>query len=440
MQPSPPKRSVLGVMFLTVFLDIVGFSILFPLFPDLLQHYLAVSSEGGWFTRLIARLNEWSSGDETAVIALFGGLLGSIYGLLQFLFSPIWGALSDRVGRRPTLLVTLCGTALSYLLWAFAGGFGVLILARVLGGIMAGNISTASAAIADTTTAKERAKGMGIIGMAIGLGFIAGPAIGGWTGSYHLAELKAQPAGMLALNPFSVSAFAALALALVNLVWVAARFGETFPAERRGAAGRHPLSPFARIRSLDRPGVPRTNSVYFLYLVAFAAIEFTLTFLTKERFDYAPRDQAWMFVFVGLVIAFVQGGLVRRVAPKYGERLVARIGLVLTVPGFALIGLAQSVGMLYGGLAFMAFGSALVMPCLSALISRYTPAAEQGFALGSFRAMGSLARATGPVIGALVYWRFASAAPYHAGAVFLVVPIVLAWKLPAPPEDEPGSA
>lgn len=444
MQTTPERRSVLGVMFLTVFLDIVGFSIIFPLFPDLLDHYLSISDEGGWFAGVMRQLSEWSSGDATAVVTLFGGLLGSIYGLLQFLFSPIWGALSDRVGRRPTLMVTLGGTALSYVLWAFSGSFMVLIIARVFGGIMAGNISAASAAVADTTTAKDRAKGMGIIGMAIGLGFILGPAIGGLTAELRWVDLGVAPTSAFALNPFSGPALAALVLAVINLLWAAARFHETLPPEKRAQPGtkRHSFNPLTRIKSLDRPGVPRTNSLYFLYLIAFAAIEFTLTFLTKERFDFAPKQMAWMFVFVGLIIALVQGGIVRRVAPRFGERKVAQIGLLLTSPGFLLIGIAQSVGMLYGGLAFMAFGSALVMPCLSALVSRYTPPAEQGFALGSFRAMGSLARATGPIIGAVIYWKFASAAPYYAGAAFLVVPIVLALKLPEPTDtfEEPTAA
>ena len=164
------KRSILGLVFLTVFLDIVGFSIIFPLFPDLLDHYLALSGEGSFLANLVAKLEEISGGEKTAVVTLFGGLLGSVYGLLQFLFATVWGGLSDRIGRRPTLLVTLVGTALSYVLWIFAGSFAVLIAARVLGGIMAGNISTASAAVADTTTAADRAKGMGIVGMAIGLG------------------------------------------------------------------------------------------------------------------------------------------------------------------------------------------------------------------------------------------------------------------------------
>lgn len=439
----PKKKSVLGLVFLTVFLDIVGFSIIFPLFPDLLDHYLAAGGDSSWLAGLVERLERFSGGDQYAVVALFGGLLGSVYGFLQFLFSAVWGGLSDRIGRRPTILLTLAGTSLSYVLWVFAGSFTVLILARVLGGIMAGNISTASAAVADTTTARERAKGMGIVGMAIGLGFIMGPAIGGFSSEHVLGEATGLVTSSFALNPFSVPALFALALSLINLVWAATHFYETLPPERRGQRQQtHTLNPFKRLATIDLPGVVRTTLVYFLYLVAFAAIEFTLTFLAKERFGYTPRQMAMMFVFVGLIIAFVQGGLVRRVAPKYGERLVARVGLLLTVPGFVLIGRATTGSALYAGLAFMAVGSALVMPCLSALISRYTPPDRQGLALGAFRSMGSLSRALGPILGSLAYWRFGSGSPYLAGAVFLLLPIGLAIALPKPtdPSLEPHEA
>ena len=431
------KPSVLGIVFLTVFIDIVGFSIIFPLFPDLLDHYLAQSGEGSWLAGLISQLREFAGGDENAVETLFGGLLGSIYGLLQFVFATVWGGLSDRIGRRVTLLVTLVGTALSYVLWVFAGSFLVLIFARILGGIMAGNISTASAAVADTTSAKDRAKGMGIVGMAIGLGFILGPAVGGLTLGWIQLEDAAAEVGTFALNPFSGPALCALVLSLLNLVWVATRFPETLPPERRNGGTRsHSLNPFQRLATLDFPGVVRTNLIYFIYLVAFAAIEFTLTFLAKERLGYGPRDMVSIFVFVGLIIAFVQGGLVRRLAPKLGERLVTRVGLLLTVPGFLMIGRAQGTGLLYGGLAFMAFGSALVMPCLSALISRYTPSDRQGLALGTFRSMGSLSRALGPMLGATGYWYFGRQAPYQAGGALLVVPIFMAFALPAPPAHE----
>jgi MFS family permease len=426
------SRSVLGIVFLTVFLDIVGFSIIFPLFPEMLDHYFTLEGSDSALGRLVAWLSNFTGGDDNAVETLFGGLLGSLYGLLQFFFAPIWGGLSDRIGRRPTLLFTLAGTVVSYLLWGLAGSFWVLIAARLLGGAMAGNISTASAAVADTTEAKDRAKGMGMVGMAIGLGFILGPALGAMFVNIELPTGE----GAFSINPFSGAAMASMVLAIINLLLVVKRFPETLPPEKRGDPKKRSRNPFAGLRELDIKGLPRTNLLYFLYLTAFGAIEFTLTFLASERLDYGHGDLAWMFVFVGLIIAFVQGGLVRRMAPKHGERKLARMGLILTVPGFAIIGAAQSGGVLYAGLAFMAVGSAFVMPCLSALVSRYAPAERQGLALGTFRSMGSLSRAVGPVIGALIYWRFGSSSPYWIGAAFLLIPIGMAMTLPAPPEIE----
>ncbi len=445
---SDRPRSVLGLVFLTVFLDIVGFSVIFPLFPGMLDYYFTAEGADSLIGQVVSGLQEFAGDDRNAVQTLFGGLLGSVYGLLQFVFATVWGGLSDRIGRRPVLLITLSGTFLAYLLWAAAASFWVLVLARVLGGAMAGNISMASAAVADTTSGKDRAKGMGIVGMAIGLGFILGPAIGalffGWTKPEADLESVARGASTGAtfgINPFTGAALASSALALVNLLWVLRAFPETLPPEKRGQGrSERSLNPFARLRTLSFPGVVRTNLVYFLYLTAFAAIEFTLTFLAAARLGYGHAELAWMFVFVGFVIAFVQGGLVRRLAPRFGEARLARFGLVTTLPGFALIGVAETSGTLYAGLACMAVGSAFVMPCLSALVSRYCPADRQGLALGTFRSMGSLSRAIGPVIGSLLYWRFGSAAPYWVGAAFLLVPLGLALALPPVPDEEVEAA
>lgn len=434
-------RSVLGIAFLTVFLDVVGFSIIFPFFPAMLEHYLAVEGPASWFGRLAAELTELTARDEFASLVLFGGALGSIYSVLQFLFAPVWGGLSDRIGRRPTLLVTLTGTLAGYALWVFSGSIALLILARLIGGIAAGNISTATAVVADTTEGRDRAKGMGIIGVAIGLGFIGGPAIGGivWSAT-------GDPEGTwergLALNPFSAPALAACVLAALNLAWVAARFRETLAPRERGTSRRaHVLNPFKQLQRIAFPGVTRTNFVYFFYLTAFSAMEFTLTFLAVERLGFGPTDNTWMFVFVGLVIAFVQGGVVRRLVPRKGEKSVALQGLVLLVPGFLCIAWAGSAPVLYVGLFLMAVGSALAMPCLSSLVSRYTPSDRQGLVLGTFRSMGSLARAVGPILGGLLYWKLGSAAPYLAGAVFLLLPLALATKLPPlAPETPPGAA
>jgi MFS family permease len=432
------SRSVLGLVFLTVFLDMVGFSVIFPLFPRMLEHYLALEGDSSAIGKLLAFLAKLIGGgtdpaSRFAVTVLFGGLLGSLYSFLQFVASPMWGALSDRIGRRPTLLFTLAGTAASYVLWFFAGTFPLLVLARALGGVMAGNISTASAAIADIFEGKDRVRGMGVMGAGIGLGFVVGPAIGAISSGF---DVTAHWPGLarFGIHPFSGPALFAFLLAAVNLGWAMARFPETLSREVRGTrSSERTLHPFRMLRSIDMPGVRDTVTAQFAYFAAFGAMEFTLTFLTHERFQYGERDQAVMLSYVGIAIALVRGGLVRRLTARLGERKLAFTGISLTLPGFVLVGLAGGGGTLYAGLTLLAIGSAFVMPCLSSLVSRYTPSDRQGLALGVFSSAGALARAVGPIGGGVLYWSLGSRAPYLLGAGLLVLPLYLARRLPAPP-------
>jgi MFS family permease len=184
-KPSSPlpasKKRALGIVWLTVFIDLVGFSIIFPIFPAMLEWYLPREASGSMLHSLIELFENLTRGhnQEFLVAVLFGGFLGSLYSFLQFFASPFWGRLSDRVGRRRILLLTTTGTALSYLLWIYSGSFWVLVVSRLLGGIMSGNLAVATAAVADITDSRNRSRGMALIGVAFGLGFILGPALGG---------------------------------------------------------------------------------------------------------------------------------------------------------------------------------------------------------------------------------------------------------------------
>ena len=221
---------------------------------------------------------------------------------------------------------------------------------------------------------------------------------------------------------------------MINLLWALARFPETHPPEQRGHEQQErSANPLTLFTGIATPGVRRVNLVYFLFFVAFSAMEFTLVFLVVERFGYTPTDNAWMFVYVGVIIAVVQGGFLRRLAPRYGDKPLAVFGIGVVAPGFALIGAAMGGTMLYAGLACMAVGSAFVMPTLSALCSRYAPAKSQGKALGTLRSCGALARAVGPAVGGVLFWSLGSQGPYYLGAVFVILPLTLALALPAAP-------
>lgn len=433
MTAKKKKTGVPLVVILTAFIDLIGFSIIFPLFPQMLEHYLALEGADSALARLVGLL-EGLAGDSAnsafLVTVLFGGLLGSLYSILQFIAAPFWGGLSDRIGRRPTILITLAGTALSYVGWFFAGTFSALIFARLIGGAMAGNLSTVTAVVADVTDEENRSKGMGMVGAAIGLGFIFGPAIGGVSSFVDLTTILPSlvPYG---LNPFSMAAAVALALSCLNLTLAVTRFPETLPPQKFDpTTPRRTANPIRLLRGIDVPGVQQTNLVSFLFLTAFSAMEFTLVFLTVERLGFTPRDNGGMFVFVGLVIAGVQGGVLRRLAPKHGEKKLTLAGLMFVAPGFLVIAFVTSPWLLFTGLFLMAFGSALVIPCTSALVSRYAPKDQQGLALGLFRSVGALSRAMGPIIGGLLYWRFGASTPYFAAAAFLLLPLFVASKLP----------
>lgn len=435
--PARAPRSPVGIIFLTIFLDLVGFSIVFPLFPKMLQFYLPAAGQTGWMADSVHWLGNLSGGASTlSVEVLFAGLLGSLYSMLQFFFSPYWGRLSDRLGRRRVLLGTVAGTALSYLLWIFAGQFWLLLVARGLGGIMAGNVAVGSAAIADVTTPEKRSRGMAMVGIAFGLGFIIGPALGGILSIY---DVTASHPGSTAygLNPFSVCATASFVLALVNLLWVWARFPETLPAEKRAVLTEDQKTPTVcerldAIFSFSHPAIHRANLVNLFYTIAFSGMEFTLTFLAAERFGYTPRDMVKIFLFMGFVMVIAQGWLGRRYVPKCGERPSAILGLVCGMVGFLVLAFALQQRYFYPGLAVFAVSAGLTSVCLPALVSLYSGVTTQGKHIGSARAAQALGRAIGPLFFAVIYFWAGAKISYSVGAVALLIPVWLALKLPAP--------
>jgi MFS family permease len=437
--PAAPRPLSLGVIFLTLYIDLIGFSILFPVGPALLEYYVNQESQGGLLVTLVHYLQglaHAAHAPSLAIGALFAGALGSIYSLMQFLFSPIWGAHSDRVGRRPVLLLTIAGNALSYLLLFFSGSFLLFFASRLLGGIMGGNIAVAIAAVSDVTSRENRAKGMGIVGVAFGLGFLTGPAIGGLTA--NLSLLHRWPGlAALGVHPFSVPAAIAFGLCLVNLLWLSARFRETLPPERRGAVHsareRHPLH--ALFRQPDR-GIRRANLISFVVTFGFCFFESIISFFTADALHYTPRDLTMIFVTIGLVSIFTQGFLARRYVPVLGEKISAVGGMALVALAFAGIGLAvgvlRSVPLLYAMLALSTLGSGFANISLSSLISLYARPEEQGKVLGIYRSLGFLARALSPAFAGLLFFNSGGTATFVAAALILGLAAALGAGLPKP--------
>ena len=431
------RKRTLGIIFLTLFLDLVGFSIIFPLFPAMLDYYLPTGSNHesflGQLINPLFTLAENSGAEDprfmTAV--LFGGILGSLYSILQFIFSPLWGAYSDRVGRRKVLLITISGLALSYATWCLAASFWVLVISRILGGIMGGNLSVATAAVADSTTREKRSGGLAIIGIAFGLGFIVGPGIGGLLSKINLLEYYPS-LERFGINPFSVPAMVSCTLTLVNLIWVNTSFNETLSPENRRSNSRYKRFSVFRIFKGASPETTRTNLIYLIYIMAFSGMEFTLSFLAVERFLFSPAQNGGMFVFLGFILILVQGIIVRKFASKLGEKTLAISGVICGIIAFLALSIANDIIFFFSALALMAFSIGLASPTLSALVSLYTKEDEQGAALGVFRSAGSLARAIGPLLAAFTFFALGSKNAYFGGAIIVTIPLILAFRLPKP--------
>lgn len=433
--PSARRPLSLGVIFLTLYIDLIGFSIIFPLGPDLLIHYLSTEGHSGLLGWLLSQTDAAArllGKDQNFAAVLFGGVLSSFFSILQFIFAPFWGAVSDRHGRRPVLLLTVTGTALGYLVWVCSGSFWLFLLSRIVSGAFSGNLSVATAAVADVTTREERSRAMGLVGAAFGLGLVTGPALGAITVHFNL--LASHPSlARFGINPFSVPAIVAFALCLLNLGWIALRFKESLtPAARAESHPARLRNPISAILGLENVAVRRINLVAFVYSVAFVAMETSLTFLAAERFGYTARQNGILLGFLGLCAIITQGYIVRKLLKRHSEIKILVAGLLASSVGLLCIGFAPRPFALYVGLAALALGSGLVNPSSSGLISLYSDPAQQGRALGIFRSLGSLSRAITPVLAGTVFWVFGSASVFAAGAVFALWALWLSRALPHP--------
>jgi len=406
-EPAASPRSPLLIVFLTVFVDLVGFGIVIPILP------------------LYA--------DAYHPSPLLFGLFMASFSLMQFVFSPILGRLSDRFGRRPVMLISLAGSCLSYVLFALAGNLTLLFASRILAGISGANISTAQAIIADTTPPEKRARGMGMIGAAFGLGFIFGPAIGGMSIGFG----HAWP-GILAASMSAVAFVLALTL---------------LPETRNPSS--LPLRRELRIDVLKRaflhPLIGPVLAVYFLAIFAFANFESTFSQFLSWRFHSTPREVSLFFCYVGVLMVIVQGGLVGRLAKRFRETSLATWGVALTALGLVLLPILDARSGLFVLLALLALGTGLTNPSLSSLVSRLSDADEQGVMFGVFQSMGSLGRIGGPLSGQYLFGRISHASPYWFAASLLAVASLTMLSFgrriaegvrsaPAAPENSPAVA
>lgn len=399
------------LLFFIVFADMMGFSVIFPLFPETIRYYLEQGNDAFFtgFYNLAIALGENATPEQ--IIVLFGGILGSIYALLQFVFAPIWGKMSDRWGRKNILIFTSLGNLLGYVVWLFSSSFSLFLLSRVITGAMGGNISVASAAMADVTSRADRAKGMGMIGAGIGLGFIFGPTLGGLLSGLEIYNLIPSLSDSL-FTVFSLSAMVSLSVAFVNLLLVMFVLKETLPLrtnEKAPESEAPRLHPFLGIFSDSFQSLLFISLIQFFFIFSFSGFEFSLNFFLHEVLGYTPKEIGFTFFFIGIIIVLIQGGLIRRISGKVPEVKIALSGVIaisLGYTGLLVFGKPGYGFFLYCSLGALAVGSALLHPALSAIASLGSSVDDQGKNLGIFRSFGSLARAISPFSFALVYFGY----------------------------------
>lgn len=390
----PNPRSPLYLIFLTVFIDLVGFGIVIPVLPLYARDFGASEITNGW--------------------------LVGIYSAMQFAAGPLLGKLSDRVGRRPVLLLSLLGTSAGFFMMGAAQTLVWLFIARIIDGISGGNIATAQAYIADVTAPEERSKAMGLIGAAFGLGFIFGPAIGGL------------------LTHFSISApfYFAGTLAAVNAMLVYWRLPESLAREHRIIAIKS-----ASFREVLQHGwnLPVLMGCSFFAITGFSIMTTNFALFTSERFGYDARHNGYLFAFVGLVGALMQGGILRRALKHYSEKKIAAAGCVVLALGLVLLPLSEGTSTLLCFTAVVAMGNSLITPTLNGLASQSADRQWQGRVIGLMQSAGSLGRWVGPFLAGWLLSRDAphphlyGRTPFWAAAAILIIAFVCALRLPSEP-------
>jgi DHA1 family tetracycline resistance protein-like MFS transporter len=367
-----------------VAIDLIGFGIVFPILPAYAKRFHV------------------SSATATGLVAAFAAA--------SFVFSPIWGRMSDRFGRKPLLLLSLAGTAAGSLLTGLAGGIALLYVGRVVDGISGASVSVAQAAVSDVAGPEQRARLFGLLGAAFGLGFVAGPAIG---------ALAAQWGPRV---PF----FVAAGLAGVNALVAIGRLPETHrPGTPSAVRSRNPLAALAGGR-----GVASLVGVAFGALVAFSAFEATFALFGQRRLGFGIGSTGATFAVIGLVIVAVQGGLVRPAVARLGETGTLRAGLFLDAMGLLALAFARSWVALAPALLALTVGQGLVQTTMSSTLAGRADPARRGEVLGAQQSAGGLARVVGPLLGGVLFQQIGPGAPYVVGAAILAVVLLLLQAVP----------
>lgn len=382
-------RKKLGVIFAVVFIDFLGLSFILPLYPEL--------------------------ADRFGLSATMITLLAASYALMQFIFSPVLGRLSDKIGRRPVLLISSFGTAVSFVFFGLANSVWLLFATRIFSGIFSASAAAAQAYIADSTHHENRTEGMGIVGAALGLGLIFGPAMSGFLGRYG----------------FNMPAFGAAALAVVNSILIFFFLKESLKKENRSKSETR-FFHFSLRQFKDEFHKPLMGSIlmtYFLTMFSLAAIQNIAILFSEDRFHLTMSESGYFLALIGAILVLIQGLMVGRAARAVGESKLVIWGITLMIGGYFLVPFAMRLWTLalFGGLVTL--GAGLYLPSINSLISKKASPEESGKVFGITQAMVGVALILGPVLGGLLYDVFGSGSPFFVASFTALISLFYAAKV-----------
>ena len=416
MEPPTDKNNgrILFLLFLSVFVDLIGFGVITPLLPFIAETFGA---------------------SPLQVTLLF-----SLYSLMQLAFTPFWGYLSDRLGRRPILLMCYLGSGLSYVFFAFAPNLLLIFAARAMAGIMGSSITVTKAYIADITTPENRAKGMGIIGAAFGCGFMIGPALGGL-----LAGSRDNPNFQLPLLVAAGLAIAAFTFALVALPESLPRHllrpwgrkeersqpttDEFYRTSRSSSRQTQRFNLLAILHVLQPIQIRRLISISFLFSLASVGVQAILVLWCERQFDWGPRPIGILFMFYGIIAAVIQGGLIGLITRRFREQTLLLMGVIFQGFGLFLVPFSPTVTLLVMGTGIWIVGESVCRPALNSLVSRLAPADEQGLTLGVAQSFASFANILGPILSGWLFMTFGGEWAFWGGTVMMIIGTVLGIQL-----------
>lgn len=424
------RKAALGFILVTLFLDTIGLGLVAPVMPRLVEQLVGGGASEG---------------------AFYVGALLAAYAVMQFTFSPVLGSLSDRFGRRPVLLISLFGAAFNYLLLTFAPSIGWFFVGRLLAGLCGASVGTAAAYIADVSPPEKRAQNFGLIGMAFGLGFVAGPFLSAVLGGLELPlpDALAALVGQPGISGLRLPMLAAALASLANALWGVFVVPESLDLAHRRPFDLRRANPFGALTALAHyPAVGGLTLAFFFVGMAQRALESTWVLYTGHRFEWTHQQTSISLGVVGISTALVQGGLVRRVIPALGERKALVASLAVSMVAFTLYGAAPQGWMLYVILVFGALG-AISGPAAQGLMSKAVPPSEQGLLQGGLASLTSVTSVFGPLLATNLFGYFISTrAPaqvpgiaFFVGSAFIALGLVVAVRtfrrLPVP---LPGAA